>query len=86
MKEGDYVITPAAGTEWLYYGKITDKEYWFDPDSKDGCRYIHRRGVEWSKDKLRRSTFSVPFQTKIRSQRAVFSISQRDEFLTLVCA
>lgn len=86
MKEGDYVITPAADTEWLHYGKITNQGYWFEPDFKDGCRYIHRRGVEWSKDKLSRSAFSVPFQNTIRSSLTVFSISQKDEFLTLVHA
>lgn len=86
MKAGDYVITPAADTEWLHYGQISEKGYWFDPDHKDDCPYVHRRGVIWNKDQLSRSAFSVPFQNTIRSSLTVFGISQQDEFLTAVKA
>lgn len=86
MKAGDYVITPAADTEWLHYGQISEKGYWFEPDHKDDCPYVHRRGVIWHKDQLSRSAFSVPFQNTIRSSLTVFSISQQDEFLTAVKA
>lgn len=86
MKAGDYVITPAADTEWLHYGQISEKGYWFEPDHKDDCPYVHRRGVIWNKDQLSRSAFSVPFQNTIRSSLTVFGISQQDEFLTAVKA
>ena len=86
MKEGDYVITPTADTEWLCYGQISSKGYWFEPDRNDGCPYRHRRGVMWSVKKLSRSSFSVPFQNTIRSSLTVFAISQWDEFLTAIKA
>jgi hypothetical protein len=39
MKAGDYVITPAADTEWLHYGKLEgDPSYHFVTGS-DGCPY-----------------------------------------------
>jgi predicted Mrr-cat superfamily restriction endonuclease len=86
MKEGDYVITPDADTEWLHYGTLTDKTYWFDSNLSDGCPYQHRRGVKWHKEKISRSAFSVPFQNTIRSSLTVFAISQWDEFLTIIGA
>jgi predicted Mrr-cat superfamily restriction endonuclease len=86
MVEGDYVVTPAADTEWLHYGRLTSKGYWFDDNRGDGCPYHHRRGVEWHKEKIRRSSFSVPFQNTIRSSLTVFAISQQDEFLTVIKA
>lgn len=86
MKEGDYVVTPAADTEWLHYGRVTNKGYWFDEGKSDGCPYPHRKGIEWHKEKLSRSAFSVPFQNTIRSSLTVFAISQQDEFLTVIKA
>ena len=86
MSAGDYVITPSADTEFLHYGVLSDKGYWFDYEQTDGCPYLHRRGVIWNKNKLSRSAFSVPFQNTIRSSLTVFSISQQDEFLTAVKA
>ena len=72
MKAGDYVITPDADTEWLHYGVVSP--------------YNQRRGVVWSKEKISRSSFSVPFQNTIRSSLTVFAISQWDEFLTVIKA
>jgi predicted Mrr-cat superfamily restriction endonuclease len=86
MKEGDYVITPTADTEWLRYGQVSNKGYWFDSDLTDGCPYHQRRGVTWSEKKLSRSSFSVPFQNTIRSSLTVFAVSQWDEFLTTIKA
>lgn len=86
MKEGDYVITPSSDTEWLYYGRISSKGYWFDQSPSDGCPYPHRRSVKWAEEKLSRSSFSVPFQHTIRSSLTVFAVSQTDEFLTAVKA
>lgn len=81
IKTGDYIITPAADTEWLHYGIVqADPSYYFVP-KRDECPYRHRRKVIWAKERLRRSDFSVPFQNTIRSSLTVFAISQRDEFL-----
>jgi len=84
IQAGDYVITPAAETEWLYYGKVKpDPSYFFVPED-DGCCFPHRRRVEWEKKPLRRGDFSVPFQHTICSLLTVYSVSQRDEFLTAI--
>lgn len=86
IKAGDYVVTPASDTEWLHYGQVSDKGYWFESTRVDGCPFPHRRGVIWNATRLNRSAFSVPFQNTIRSSLTVFSISQQDEFLTAVKA
>ncbi len=84
IQAGDYVITPAADTEWLHYCKVdTDPSYFYAADD-DGCPYRHRRRVEWYKQRLKRGDFSVPFQNTIRSSLTVFAISQRDEFLATI--
>ena len=86
MKEGDYVVTPASDTEWLHYGRVSSKGYWFHEGKNDGCPDPHRKGIVWFNDKLSRSAFSVPFQNTIRSSLTVFAISQQDEFLTVIKA
>lgn len=86
MKVDDYVITPAADTEWLHYGVLTSDvgSSYFYAAGDDGCPSRHRRRVTWDKNRLRRSDLSVPFQNTIRSALAVFSISQRDEFFAVI--
>lgn len=81
IKAGDYVITPAADTEWLHYGIMENNPSYYLHTGDDGCPYRQRRKVKWAPDRLRRSDFSVPFQNTIRSSLTVFHISQRDEFL-----
>jgi predicted Mrr-cat superfamily restriction endonuclease len=66
MKEGDYVVTPAADTESLQYGQVNNKGYWFDPKTSDGSPYAHRRGVTWQNEKLSRSAFSVQFMQLVK--------------------
>lgn len=80
----DYVITPAADTEWLHYGKVIGNPAYIYSDGSDGCHYRHRRRVEWADARLKRSDFSVPFQNTIRSSLTVFAISQKDEFLAAI--
>lgn len=81
IRSGDFVITPAADTEWLHYGKVApDPSYQYAAGS-DGCPYRHRRRIAWAAKRLKRGDFSVPFQNTIRSSLTVFAISQRDEFL-----
>lgn len=84
IKARDYVITPAADTEWLHYAAVApDPSYFYYPGD-DGCPYRHRRRVQWAREPLKRSDFSVPFQSTMRSSLTVFSISQRDEFFKAV--
>jgi restriction system protein len=81
---GDYVITPAADTEWLHYGQVEPDPSYVYAASDDGCQYRHRRRVVWAKERLKRADFSVPFQNTIRSSLTVFAVSQRDEFLAAI--
>ena len=80
IEGGDYVITPAADTEWLHLGTVASNPSYFYSAGTDGCPFRHRRTVSWSSDRLRRGDLSVPFQNTIRSSLTVFSISQVDEF------
>jgi restriction system protein len=84
IKPGDYIITPAADTEYLHFGKVRAEPSYQYAKGNDGCPYRHRRLVDWAPKTLERSTFSVPFQNTIRSSLTVFGISQRDEFLTAI--
>ena len=84
IQAGDYVITPAADTEWLHYGKAGPDPSYFFAAGDDGCPYRHRRRMEWAKERIRRSAFSVPFQNTIRSSLTVFAVSQGEEFLAAI--
>lgn len=83
MKTGDYVITPAQDTEFIYYGVIQPDAYYF-AEGKDACPYLHRKRVKWHKEPIRRSLFSVPFQNTIRSSLTVFYISHKKNFFTTI--
>lgn len=83
MKAGDFVITPAQDTEFIYYGVIEADAYFF-ADGSDGCPYIHRKRVKWHKEPIQRSLFSVPFQNTIRSSLTVFYISHKKNFFTTI--
>ncbi len=84
MKAGDYVITPAADTEWLHYGTLVAKPAYLYVSDDAGCPYHHRRRVSWAKNRLLRADLSVPFQNTLRSALTVFAIAQRDEFFTRI--
>ncbi|HQK22921.1 MAG TPA: restriction endonuclease [Candidatus Latescibacteria bacterium] len=84
MKAGDYVITPAADTEELHYGRLAPDPSYFFATGDDGCPYRHRRRVEWASGTLKRSGLSVPLQNTIRSSLTVFAVSQREEFLAAI--
>jgi restriction system protein len=84
IQASDYVITPAADTEWLHYGQIAPDVSYVYAEGSDGCPYRHRRRVVWAKERLKRGDFSVPFQNTIRSSLTVFAVSQRDEFLAAI--
>lgn len=83
IKPGDYVITPAQNTEFIYYGIVEENPYYFS-DGADGCPYRHRKKVKWHKEPIQRSQFSVPFQNTIRSSLTVFCISHKKNFFTTI--
>lgn len=78
IKAGDYVITPAKDTDFIHYGIIKDKSYYYG-GIEDGCPYPHRKPVQWHKQSVRRAEFSVPFQNTIRSSLTVYSISRKNQ-------
>lgn len=84
VRAGDFIITPAADTEWLHYGRVGADPSYFHVTSDDGCPYRHRRRIAWEAERLKRSDFSVPFQNTIRSSLTVFAVSQKDEFLEVI--
>lgn len=83
VKAGDYVITPAPNTEFIYYGVVEENGYHF-ADGSDGCPYLHRKKVKWHKNPIQRSQFSVPFQNTIRSSLSVFYISHKKNFFNTI--
>ncbi|TVR81094.1 MAG: hypothetical protein EA412_03850 [Chitinophagaceae bacterium] len=83
ITSGDYVITPALNTEYIYYGIVEENSYFFDNGS-DGCPFLHRKKVKWNKEPIQRSQFSVPFQNTIRSSLTVFYISHKKNFFTTI--
>ncbi|MEE4197530.1 MAG: restriction endonuclease [Bacteroidales bacterium] len=83
IKSGDYVITPAENTEFIYYGIVEEDAYFYADDS-DRCPYLQRKRVKWNKEPIQRSQFSVPFQNTIRSSLTVFYISHKKNFFTTI--
>lgn len=79
IRAGDYIITPAPDTEFIYYGIVEENAYFY-ADTSDGCPYRHRKKVKWNKTPIQRSQFSVPFQNTIRSSLTVFYISHTKNF------
>ncbi|MBN2745226.1 MAG: restriction endonuclease [Bacteroidales bacterium] len=84
IKPGDYVITPAKDTEYVYYGIVQDDPYYFAKPGEDECPYLHRKKVKWEKEPIQRSQFSVPFQNTIRSSLTVFYINHKKNFFTTI--
>lgn len=84
IRPGDFVVTPAADTEWLYFGEIAPEPPYIFAAGDDGCPYRHRRPVKWSDGRIRRADLSVPMQNTLRSMLTVFSVSQRDEFFEVI--
>ena len=83
IKAGDYVITPAQNTEFIYYGVVQENAYFYN-DSDDGCPYPHCKKIKWHKEPIQRSQFSVPFQNTIRSSLTVFNIQHKKNFFTTI--
>ncbi len=84
IKAGDYVITPAQNTEFIYYGVVENDAYYFASGENDGCPYLQRRKVKWCDNPIQRSQFSVPFQNTMRSSLTVFYVSHKKNFFTII--
>lgn len=81
VSTGDYVITPASNSNILHYGKVLDDRIDYVPNPTDGCRYAHRRSVDWVKEPLNRLQLSIPLQGTLRSALTVYKVRQGREFL-----
>lgn len=84
IQGGDYVITPAEDTNYLYYGTIENDSYYHETAGKDTCPYLHRKKVNWNKEPVLRSEFSVPFQNTMRSSLTVFAVSHKSNFFEVI--
>ncbi|WP_295939482.1 restriction endonuclease [uncultured Alistipes sp.] len=81
IQEGDYVITPSPDTNYLYYGIVEANSYYYaGQNTGDSCPYRHRRKIQWVKDPVLRSQFSVPFQNTMRSSLTVFAVDHKRNF------
>lgn len=85
MKAGDYVITPCADSQWLYYGRVVSLPYYYAPNHPDDCWFPHRRPVAWTGRRINRSEFSDVFQNSIEfAAKTAFDVYHREEFLERV--
>jgi predicted Mrr-cat superfamily restriction endonuclease len=84
IKVGDFVVTPTANTDLVYWGVVKDHAYEFVAAPSDGCPWQHRRPVEWNPEPVRRSLFSVPLQNTMRSSLTVFQIGQKASFFEAI--
>ena len=84
IKAGDYVITPAQNTEFIYYGVVENDAYYFASGENDGCPYLQRKKVKWYDKPIQRSQISVPFQNTMRSSLTVFYVSHKKNFFTII--
>ena len=82
MREGDYVITPEADTEWLRLGQVVGP--CASSPGKDGCPYQNRRPVAWAVQRLKRHDLSASLQNTLGSLLAVFEAGHVKEFLASV--
>ncbi len=80
IKRGDWVITPGRNPSDLRYGKVSSDYFWLS-NPTDGCRYSHRKRVEWASKPLERGALSQGFQRTLTSWITVFRCSHVDEFL-----
>ncbi len=84
MREGDWVITPAADSRWLFYGQIGSAGAYRFFSGSDGCEFRHRRTVEWREQPLDRWALPIALQNNLRGRITVFSVNSRRDFLAIV--
>lgn len=81
MQPGDYVITPAADSRWMFYGELEDKPYYFVRNDADGCYFAHRRPVKWNTKPLDRSNLLVRFRSTMQmTAKTAFRLNHENEF------
>lgn len=83
IKPGDYVITPAADTDFIYYGIVQENPYFFEGHDET-CPFPHRKRVKWESKPVQRNVFSVPFQNTIRSSLTVFNVNHKKNFFETI--
>lgn len=84
IQPGDFIITPAADTDYIYYGIVSEGESYYFEKTDDGCPNRQRRKVSWVKTPVLRSMFNVPFQNSIRSSLSVFQVPHLNNFLQTI--
>jgi restriction system protein len=84
IQPGDFIITPAADTDYIYYGTVADGDNYYFATTDDGCPNKQRKKVNWVKTPVLRSLFNVPFQNSIRSSLSVFQVPHLNNFLQTI--
>lgn len=85
IQSGDFVITPSADTNYLYYGIVEENSYFFASEQETiVCPYRHRKRIKWFKNPILRSEFSVPFQNTMRSSLTVFQVNHKRNFFEVI--
>jgi hypothetical protein len=84
IRAGDFVVTPTANSDLVYWGVVNDEPYRFVESPLDGCPQQHHRPVDWNDQPVRRSLFSVPLQNTMRSSLTVFQIAHKVSFFEAI--
>lgn len=79
MKKGDYIITPSADDQLLYYGRVTEQNASYSEMSP----YRNRREMHWSTTQLQRTNLPS-FSWNRRTISEIKGQNQRNEFFTLI--
>lgn len=83
VKPGDYIITPTTDSALLRYGRVESVPS-YEPNHVDTCPFPHRRRVAWEKQPLNRKELSMPLQYAMRTQKTVFAVKHREDFLLAI--
>ena len=84
MQEGDWVVTPAVDSRWLFFGQVSsDASYNFFTGT-DECPSAHRRTIRWHDEPMDRWALPIALQTNLRGRLTVFSVNSRQDFLAAV--
>ena len=78
MKAGDRVLSPLGKGQYIV-GTVS--EYYYEPEPKDVCPFIHRRKVNWNKNILTKNLLSTNLTYSLGSLLTVFSLDKYSEEL-----
>lgn len=85
IQVGDWVITPLADRWVLRYGKGSGQHSCYSRATADGYPASMRRKIDWADKPLDRETLSTAFQRTLKNtQRSVFAVKHREEFLVSI--